>query len=167
MQRVEPKARNIRVFRLPGRLQQLQDTHALPRAIGADAARLAGEEGGGSFRFRRACAAAIPLGFLRQYQPEARMLHRVKDLSPEQKLAVEALLGRSMAEDESVSVKALTPPRIQASRLSPESRQAALERLNRYFERLDGNRRPMTDADEEAVITEALRSARPGFSPIE
>jgi hypothetical protein len=95
------------------------------------------------------------------------MLHRVKDLSPEQKLAVEALLGRSMAEDESVSVKALTPPRIQASRLSPESRQAALERLNRYFERLDGNRRPMTDADEEAVITEALRSARPGFSPIE
>ena len=94
------------------------------------------------------------------------MLHRVKDLSPDQKLAVEALLGRSMADDESVSVKALMPPQIQASSLSPEDRRAALERLNRYFEGLDARRGPMTDVDEDALITEALRSARPGFRPM-
>lgn len=33
------------------------------------------------------------------------MFHDVKDLSPEQKRAVESLLGRPVAEDESVSIK--------------------------------------------------------------
>ena len=95
------------------------------------------------------------------------MLHRVRDLSPEQKLAVEALLGRSVSEDESVSVKALAPLQIHESKLSPEERHAALERLNRYFERLHAKCRPMTEQEEQSLITEALRSARPGYRPID
>jgi hypothetical protein len=37
------------------------------------------------------------------------MLHRVKDLSPEQKLAVEALLGRTVSSEEAVSVSEIVP----------------------------------------------------------
>ena len=94
------------------------------------------------------------------------MLHRVKDLSPEQKLAVEALIGRSVSEQESVSITALPPSQIQPSQLSGEERQAALEKLNRYFARLDAKRRPMTEEEEQALVTEALRSARPDYRPI-
>jgi hypothetical protein len=35
------------------------------------------------------------------------MIHSVKDLSPDQKLAIESLLGRPVSEDEQVSVRTL------------------------------------------------------------
>jgi hypothetical protein len=37
------------------------------------------------------------------------MTHYVKDLSPENKPAIESLLGRPVADNESVSVKAFAP----------------------------------------------------------
>ena len=40
------------------------------------------------------------------------MLHHVKDLSPEQRRAVENLLGRPVAEDESVSIRTF-PVRVE------------------------------------------------------
>jgi len=36
------------------------------------------------------------------------MIHKAKDLSPDQKMAIESLLGRSVAEDEAISIRALT-----------------------------------------------------------
>jgi hypothetical protein len=33
------------------------------------------------------------------------MIHRVKDLSPDQKMAVESLLGRPVAEEELISIQ--------------------------------------------------------------
>jgi hypothetical protein len=36
-----------------------------------------------------------------------RMIHKAKDLSPDQKVAIESLLGRSVAEDEAISVRTL------------------------------------------------------------
>jgi hypothetical protein len=35
------------------------------------------------------------------------MIHKAKDLSPAQKMAIESLLGRSVAEDEAISVRAM------------------------------------------------------------
>ena len=35
------------------------------------------------------------------------MIHKAKDLSPDQKMAIESLLGRSVAEDEAISVRAM------------------------------------------------------------
>lgn len=32
------------------------------------------------------------------------MIHKVKDLSPDQKIAIESLLGRSVTEDETISI---------------------------------------------------------------
>jgi hypothetical protein len=38
------------------------------------------------------------------------MIHKAKDLSPDQKLAVESLIGRSVAEDESISIRSMAAP---------------------------------------------------------
>jgi len=93
------------------------------------------------------------------------MMHHVKDLSPEQRVAVESLLGRSVSEDEAVSIKALNPSAIVPSRLTEEERKAALEKLDLYFVRADAQRQPVSQEDEEAIVDEALRSTRPGYRP--
>lgn len=38
------------------------------------------------------------------------MSHRAKDLSPDQKTAIERLLGRSIAENEEISIRTTTTP---------------------------------------------------------
>jgi len=69
-------------------------------------------------------------------------LHNVKDLSPEQRRAVENLLGRSVEEDESVSIKSIRPLAIVPPRLSSEERTEALAKLRRYFAKVDAQRKP-------------------------
>jgi len=92
-------------------------------------------------------------------------MHLVKDLSLEQKIAIESLLGRSVSEDEAVSIKALDPSAIVPSRLTEAERKTALENLDSYFSRVDAQRQPASQEEEEAIINEALRSTRPGYSP--
>jgi hypothetical protein len=94
------------------------------------------------------------------------MLHHVKDLSPEQRQAVENLLGRPVAEDESVSIRGIRPSAIIPPRLSPDERKEALAKLRRYFTKVDEQRKPVSDAEEEEIINEALRSTRPNYRPI-
>jgi hypothetical protein len=95
------------------------------------------------------------------------MLHRVKDLSPEQKLAVEALLGRAVSNDEAVSVRAIVPATIIPSQLSREERAEALQPLDRYFAKVDARRKPVSEEEEEAIFMEAMQSARPNYRPVE
>jgi hypothetical protein len=38
------------------------------------------------------------------------MTHKAKDLSPNQKIAIESLLGRSIAENEEISIRATISP---------------------------------------------------------
>jgi len=92
-------------------------------------------------------------------------MHLVKDLSPEQKTAVESLLGRSISEDEAVSLKAIKPAAIVPSQLTEEQRIAALERLDSYFARVDAQRQPVSEEEEDSIIIETLRSTRPGYRP--
>jgi hypothetical protein len=94
------------------------------------------------------------------------MLHNVKDLSPEQRRAVENLMGRPLAEDESVSIKSIRPSAIIPSRLSSEERREALLKLRGYFAKVDAQRRPVSESEEEEIINEALRSTRPNYRPI-
>jgi len=61
------------------------------------------------------------------------MLYQVKELSPEQRHAAELLLGRSVADDEAVSIKALGPSTIIAPRLSSEARVQELRALEEHF----------------------------------
>jgi hypothetical protein len=49
------------------------------------------------------------------------MIHKVRDLSPDQKTAIERLLGRAIAEDEAISIRAA------ASGPAPEWLQSSWE----------------------------------------
>jgi hypothetical protein len=53
------------------------------------------------------------------------MIHKAKDLSSEQKVAIESLLGRSVAEDEAISIRTL------ASASAPEWLQQSWESAKR------------------------------------
>jgi hypothetical protein len=94
------------------------------------------------------------------------MLHHVKDLSPDQKRAIENLLGHPVSEEESVSIKSIRPSAIIPPQLSPDERKEALEKLRRYFAKVDAQRRPVSEKEEEEIINEALRSTRPNYRPI-
>jgi len=94
------------------------------------------------------------------------MVHHVKDLSPDQRQAVENLLGRPVSEDESVSIKSIRPAAILPPQLPPEQGQKALEKLQQYFAQVDAQRTPVADAEEEEIINEALRSTRAGYRPL-
>ena len=95
------------------------------------------------------------------------MLYHVKDLSPEQKLAIESLLRHPVSEEEAVSVKSLSPSAIIPSRLTPEERVQALEELNASFAAAKDELPKVSDAEEESIINEALRTTRPNYSPID
>jgi hypothetical protein len=88
------------------------------------------------------------------------MIHNAKDLSPDQKTVIEGLLGRRVLESEEISVRAIQPPV-----LSPERRKELVAGLTRYFAEVDALRKPASEADAEEILTEAIRSVRPGYRP--
>ncbi len=83
------------------------------------------------------------------------MLHRVKDLSPEQRHAAEILLGYSVSEDEAVSIKRFGTSTVVASRLLPEERIQALRALD---ERLANGANKT--GEEDTAVSDAMRSTR-------
>jgi hypothetical protein len=86
------------------------------------------------------------------------MIHEVKDLSPDQKQAVESLLGRPVSEQETVSVQAFQPPAVPVQR-----RQEIAEALRRYFAEVDAKRQPVSADAASGMIDEAMRESRPGY----
>jgi len=93
------------------------------------------------------------------------MLYQVKDLSPEQKRAAEILLGHRVSEDEAVSIKSLGSSTIISSKLSPDQRIEALRALNDRFAKAPHP--AVREDEEEAVVSEALRSSRPNYRPVD
>ena len=88
------------------------------------------------------------------------MIHRARDLSPDQKLLIERLLGRRVLEDEAISVHAFEPPAV------PDERRGEIaEELRKYCAEVDANRSPASPDEADEVITEAIRSTRPGYRP--
>ena len=88
------------------------------------------------------------------------MIRNAKDLSPDQKTAIESLLGRRVLEDEAISVRAIEPPALPDQR-----RQELAEELRRYFAEVDARRKPGSAEEAEEILTEAIRSTRPGYRP--
>ena len=85
------------------------------------------------------------------------MIRNVKDLSPHQKAVIESLLGRTILEDEEISVRAIqTPP------LSDQRRKELAEELRRYFAEVDARRQSGSAEEAEEILNEAMRSVRPG-----
>jgi hypothetical protein len=81
------------------------------------------------------------------------MIHRAKDLSQDQKTAIESLLGRAIAEDDAISIRTVAP----AS--APEWIQKSWESA----ERLGLDRLSMEEIDAEI---DAARKARRSRQPI-
>ncbi len=89
------------------------------------------------------------------------MIYKAKDLSPDQKMALESLLGRAISEQEEISIRMLQPP----PGVSPERRQEILGALRAYFAQVDAQRQPVSREQAEDIINEALRSTRPEYRP--
>jgi hypothetical protein len=80
------------------------------------------------------------------------MTRKAKDLSPDQKLAIESLLGRSIAENEEIIIRTTTSPS------APEWLQSSWESATEQgLDRLS-----MEEIDAEiAAARKALRKRRP------
>ena len=83
-----------------------------------------------------------------------------KDLSPDQRAVIERLLGRRVLENEAISVRAIQPPA-----LSDQRRKDLADELRKYFDEVDACRKPGSAEEAEEILTEAIRSARPGYRP--
>jgi hypothetical protein len=86
------------------------------------------------------------------------MVHKAKDLSTEQKLVIESLLGRHVLDDEAISVRAVKPPA-----LSDQQKHELAQQLRKYFAEVDAHRHPGSAKEAEDILTEAIRSSRPGY----
>jgi hypothetical protein len=86
------------------------------------------------------------------------MAYLAKDLSPEQRLAIESLLGRSMSEKEAIAIRAYEP-----AVLSPERRAEVVAELEAYFAALDAARETASPPEADAIFEEAMRQSRPNY----
>ena len=91
------------------------------------------------------------------------MVHSVKDMSADQRVAVESLLGRQLRDEEKVSIRPI-PVTKDAPSLS--RRLEISEAMREYFARVDAQRKDVPEEEIDAAIDEALRHARPSHKPI-
>ncbi|MFZ0963677.1 MAG: hypothetical protein WAO35_22665 [Terriglobia bacterium] len=88
------------------------------------------------------------------------MIHKAKDLSPEQKVAIESLLGRSVLDEEAISVRTVEPPA-----LTDQQKHELADQFRKYYAAVDARRQPGSAEEAEGILTEAIRSSRPGYRP--
>jgi hypothetical protein len=88
------------------------------------------------------------------------MICNAEDLSPEQKNAIEKLLGRRVHEGEAVSVRTF-----EAAKVSPQRKLEITDELRKYFADVDASRKPVSEEEAEAAVTEAMKSVRPSYRP--
>jgi hypothetical protein len=83
-------------------------------------------------------------------------IHNVRDLGQDARRALEALLGRRLAEEEQVGVPAL------AARPAPlgEERKIAAERLKESLKAMSESARAIPSDELESLIDEAMDDAR-------
>jgi hypothetical protein len=78
------------------------------------------------------------------------MIHSVKDLSPDQKLAIESLLGRPISEGEQVSVRTVPPSPEWLMSIQQDSKKNGTDKLT------------MEEIDAEIAAARRERGPRPG-----
>ena len=88
------------------------------------------------------------------------MICNANDLSPDQKAALETLLGRRVQDSEAVSVRTFEPAVV-----SHERKLEIADELRKYFAEVDTSRKPVSHEEAEDIITEAMSSVRPGYRP--
>jgi hypothetical protein len=87
------------------------------------------------------------------------MIIETAELSPNQKTAIEELLGQPLSEKDAISLRALPTTK------SAEQRAAA-ENLCKFLAARERPQPGVSDEELEAAILEALRSERPHYTPM-
>jgi hypothetical protein len=85
------------------------------------------------------------------------MWHRVKDLSSEQRFAIETLIGRRLHDDEGLNIQ---PSRILKEAPTGEERTRAYSQYLANLDVLADRVKGVPDAELEAIIDEACDYAR-------
>lgn len=78
------------------------------------------------------------------------MIHSVKDLSPDQKLAIESLLGRPISDGEQVSVRTVPASPEWLMSIQQDARKKSTDKLT------------MEEIDAEIAAARRERGQRPG-----
>jgi hypothetical protein len=87
------------------------------------------------------------------------LIHKARELKPQTRAAVEAELGRSLSDDEDVSIMAFATHEEPAS----EVRSRANQELETYLKRIDQQTAKVTGEGAEEELQEALKKVRPGY----
>ena len=86
-------------------------------------------------------------------------LHSARKLSPPLRNALEQLLGRTLGDNEAISIRAYQPHEAP----SVEQQRAVAEELRHHFARIDKKTRGISESEQEEILDEAIRSVRPGY----
>jgi len=84
------------------------------------------------------------------------LIHKAWELKPETRAAVEAELGRSLRDDEDVSIMAFGTHEAPEG----EARARAGQKLENYFKKIDEQTANVSDEDAEAALQEALKKLK-------
>ncbi len=87
------------------------------------------------------------------------LIHKASELKRRTRAALEAELGRSLRDDEEVSIKVSVPHEAPTG----EARRKAAGRLQEHLNRIDQKTKRVPEEEREDALKEALRSARPGY----
>ena len=82
----------------------------------------------------------------------------MQELSPDQQLVVETLLGRRIRSGEAIRLGICESPEVEDHR-----RRESGERLLRLFGEMDDDNASLSPSEMDDIVTEAMRTTRPGF----
>ncbi len=85
------------------------------------------------------------------------MFYHVSDLSSEQRLAIESLLGRSLQDEESLTIR----PVIKKAPTAQE-RERLVQQLDAHMDMMAECAKDASEEDLEAALEEALNAGRRG-----
>ena len=86
-------------------------------------------------------------------------LHSAKKLPLPVRIALEQLLGRTLNDNEEVSIRAYQPHEAP----SVEQQRAVAVELRGLFARIDEKAKDLSSNEQEEILDEAIRSVRPGY----
>jgi hypothetical protein len=87
------------------------------------------------------------------------LIHRASELKAETRAALEAELGRSLQDDEEVSIMTFVPPAAPTGEAHLDAGHNLQDHLNRIDQKLKG----ASPVELEESLDEAIRNVRPGY----
>ena len=90
---------------------------------------------------------------------EQSSLHNARKLAQPVRIALEQLLGRTLGDNEVISVRAYQPHEVP----SAQQQHALTVELRHHFARMDVKAKDIPESEQEEILDEAIRGVRPGL----